>query len=258
MLNKEISIDLNKDGNPETVMYEKGTSIDPTIVLHINKGKDNGISKEYNVRGTFGITEDEFYKIEFCDIDKTDNYIEIVVNSGYLASTTGKSGNYFHVLRYDGKDLISLNFENEKDGFYEFDFQNVKGDGKLPVYAKYRLVIDWYGTCMYDLKEDTLFYDDSKFLIGSIIETESLDNDFAVKKDVSAYKDRDTSSEKVSIKQGQTIYVVALYDKEWMEVTTEDGTVAYFHVLNERNIESDGTEMVVAEYIDINPGTIYF
>ncbi|MCR5608055.1 MAG: hypothetical protein K6G26_03245 [Lachnospiraceae bacterium] len=98
---EEISIDLNQDGKKENLSFEvkkiENSDFQYDFDMCVNKGKDKEAICTCRNVNRFPDTYKEYYTI--CDLDKTDNYLDIIVYDMYDSKNISK------VYRYDGNEI---------------------------------------------------------------------------------------------------------------------------------------------------------
>lgn len=245
--NEEFEIDLNSDGVMERILYT------------IKEGEDFD-SAELTVEDKFHLIDMPIESFLICDIDTSDNFLEIGVSS------TGWSSDYAtDFLRYDNGELYYLGCVGDSvDGAAEFNFSlvdsfgkplTVNGDGTVTAAKRLSIFQSWYANSTYKLNNDILeevqdmYYPYGEELkddfngVSSKIYDENWPASYT-SKDINLYTKPDTSSETVAF-AAQKFAATATDNKNWVYLTGEDGTSGWLYYENNNTYDDFGN---IAEF----------
>ncbi len=220
VFNKSFEIDLNNDGVKETLLVEKKNYEDSTVNFYINKGKDNEVLKT--------LDSENPYVFFFYDLDKTDNYLDIVLNDD--------PGKFY---KYDGK---TLKYRGSAESVNSWT--TINGDKTIDVEVLCQLIGWCYYTGTCDVTEDDIVYNNDQWLTVTSDDVPVSENSdvFITKESLVLYKEADTASEQIKVEKGTKLFAYRVkqvkeageeeFRSGWVEWKLEDGTVVYMREKN--------------------------
>ncbi|QZY57248.1 hypothetical protein [Crassaminicella profunda] len=203
--NTEYSIDLNKDGQLDKIIYDN----DFQDIEYITDIKING--NKYEINDIYAdMAEDKFGII---DIDTSDNSVEFVLGEH---DTPGVRYLYFY--RYDGRDFYSL-------GSIVITDHCADEEDKLTTDGKGEFIVEAYSHIM----EAGIYY--KKYIIGETgnielvpqkgIYTYKTPITSKVNEKIRVYKDKTTEASYVEIVPGEEMVIYGEIDN-WLNIKWKD------------------------------------
>lgn len=196
----EYSIDLNKDGQPDTIIYSNNEDV---LAMTIN-----GNLYELNAHDPYMT----YNKFRVVDIDPSDNSVEIVLSEAYPPME-----DCLTFYRYDGKNFhnignVLIGCLNEKQNEISID-----GNGKFNVAMNSNIM------------QDGVYY--KEYIIGKTGNIEALPQQglcsyttpitSKVNETIRAYNDKTTEQSYVEIAAGEEIVIYGEIDN-WLNIKWKD------------------------------------
>lgn len=176
------------------------------------------------------------------DLDENDSFVEFAIcDYGF---------NDYHqtyVFRYTGKKVEYLgSFSDLPENSVIFD-----RSGSLTCHTRLQMLETKSALASYELKDDKLVLKDQEWYYP---ENTLIDETFK-KHDVLfqfvVYCDKDTSSEKYTLKRADgPIQILAVDEKEWAVIKTAEDKIYFVHMTSNLEIDSDGESVDAQELLD--------
>ena len=208
-IGEPVSVDLNGDGTPETLLVDLIQGGDsPSYALSVN-GSDY-----YTTLTQLGIHVDcPQEQFAITDLDAGDVCLEIA-----LADEGPSNDPHTIFLRWDGTDLISL---GEVYGMVSDGDLTFLGDGVVDSYFRLSVLQTWCAPVLWRFNptgEFGIVHQDLYYPLP-YSETQII----TVQKDLAAYADRNSESERTILPAGTKFTLTATDNARWVQCADESG-----------------------------------
>lgn len=206
---QEAKVDLNGDGNEETILWSREES---HSVLKVN---DQSIEDDGDCFSeTFGIA----------DIDPSDGKKEIIL------SDLGPSDDYSSTFySYDGKAIGRM---GQTGGLADYGIV-LDGKGRFLAMARGNILQTWFFNRSYELDSSHRIKEVKKDIYPT-------DAPVFVKQPVQLFSERSLSKPAFKLSEGSSVRITATDDRQWCRIETENGKTGWFAVKDFDILSAEG------------------
>ncbi len=224
-LGTEFNADLNGDWIEDTIYYNIEMRQDNGFDYEMPLLKVNGTEYDYKyLEENFGVYLSTCSHIGYymIDLDASDHYREIAILD------EGPSDDpVTHFFRYDNEELIYCGNVTDFPSNFRF-FSN--GRGAVTARKRLSILQTWYASADWRLNESGFLEEqEADRYYPYQYETEESRTNYA-REDLILFRLPDKGSDVVTIKKGEKLQLTATDNKNWVEITTEGGTIGWFYL----------------------------
>ncbi len=225
-IGEEACLDLDGDKLADTVTYRIETyqNNDNGFDYQVPNLMINGTEYDYQyLEDKFGVSLADCSRIGYYILDLVagDSCRELAILDEGLSSDP-----VTYIFRYTGKELL---YCGSVTGFPSNTAFSTDGNGNITASKRLHILQTWWTSAVWKLNDEDYLEEEPRDFYYTYYKGLGDHINYA-QKELELFQKPDKNSGSVMVKKGEALILTATDDKNWIEVTTENGTVGWFYL----------------------------